>query len=150
MTPEELESFLYEHIPLMAAMQLGVTQADSDGVHLVAPLAPNMNHQGTAFGGSIAALAIATGWCAMRLCLGPNAQVVIQKGEVEYLHPIQGPLEASCELPSEKDIQKLRDRLSKRGRARTTFDFRLESEGKLCALLVGKYVGIVSEGRSNG
>ncbi len=142
MTTEELEAYLHEHIPLTQAMGLHVVRADSEEVRLTAPLEPNVNHQGTAFGGSISALAMATGWCAMRLAVGEDAQIVIQTAEINYLLPIQGLIEAHCACPSEKDAQKLRDRVAQRGRARTTFDVRLESEGILCARLVGKYVAL--------
>ncbi len=142
MTASELESYLHENIPLTNVMRLKIIRADQDEIRISAPLEPNVNHQGNAFGGSIAAVAMATGWCAMRLAVGPDAQIVIQKAEIDYLLPIQSLLEAHCQCPTEKEAQKLRDRVAKRGRARTTFDVRLESEGKLCARLVGKYVAL--------
>ena len=39
-----VERYLHEHIPLSAHMPIGVDRVDDDGVHLLAPLAPNINH----------------------------------------------------------------------------------------------------------
>jgi hypothetical protein len=47
-----LEQYLHEHIPLSAAMGVKVVQADPQCVVLTAPLAPNINHRDTVFGGS--------------------------------------------------------------------------------------------------
>ena len=58
----DLERYLHEHIPLSKAMQVSVVSVDTDGVTLRAPLAPNINHQDTVFGGSASAVAILAGW----------------------------------------------------------------------------------------
>ena len=39
-----------------------VESADDDAVVLRAPLAPNANYKGTAFGGSLYSVAVLTGW----------------------------------------------------------------------------------------
>ena len=57
MTPSELQRYLHEHIPLTAAMEVKVVSCGPDAAHLSAPLAPNINHRDTAFGGSASALA---------------------------------------------------------------------------------------------
>ena len=57
-TAPELASDLHAHIPLSAAMQVSVAAVDADGVTLQAPLAPNINHRDTVFGGSASAVAI--------------------------------------------------------------------------------------------
>ena len=51
-----IERYLHEHIPLTTHMEVGVDRIDGTGVRLTAPLAPNINHRQTAFGGSVAAL----------------------------------------------------------------------------------------------
>ena len=50
-----IERYLHEHIPLTTHMEVGVDRIDDTGVRLTAPLAPNINHRQTAFGGSVAA-----------------------------------------------------------------------------------------------
>ena len=62
MGERELEHYLYEHIPLSLAMQISVIDVRDDGVTLRAPLAPNINHTNTIFGGSASAVAILAAW----------------------------------------------------------------------------------------
>ena len=58
--------YLQERIgrEFMLARHIGVVveSADDAAVVLLAPLAPNANHQGTAFGGSLYSLSVLTGW----------------------------------------------------------------------------------------
>ena len=61
-TPAQLQLYLHQHIPLSAAMQVRVLAATPDEVLLQAPLAPNINHRETVFGGSASALAILAAW----------------------------------------------------------------------------------------
>lgn len=58
MTPSDLEAYLHSHIPLSAAMQVHVDEVTGEHVRLSAPLAPNINHRETVFGGSASALSI--------------------------------------------------------------------------------------------
>ena len=57
MTHHQLERYLYKHIPLSAAMQVSVQKMTAKSLTLHAPLAPNINHQQTVFGGSASTLA---------------------------------------------------------------------------------------------
>ena len=62
-------------------------------VVLRAPLAPNANHKGTAFGGSLFCVAVLTGWAwATRYIAarGLNADAVIQESTIRYLKPVHG------------------------------------------------------------
>jgi thioesterase domain-containing protein len=54
----ELERYLHQHIPLSEAMQVSVVEVHPEHVVLSAPLAPNINHRETVFGGSASAVAI--------------------------------------------------------------------------------------------
>src|SRR6266540_3523639 len=51
-----LQKYLHDHIPLSKAMDVEVVEATDDGVTLAAPLAPNINHRETVFGGSASAV----------------------------------------------------------------------------------------------
>ena len=53
---EAIAHYLHQHIPLTGHMQVGVRAVDKTGIRLRAPLAPNINHRQTAFGGSVAGL----------------------------------------------------------------------------------------------
>jgi thioesterase domain-containing protein len=65
MNAHDLQAYLHERIPLSRAMEVAVREAGSDGVVLYAPLAPNINHRDTVFGGSASAVAILAAWSAL-------------------------------------------------------------------------------------
>jgi thioesterase domain-containing protein len=82
MNPKELEQYLHEHIPLSQAMQVSVLDAKEDCVVLSAPLAPNINHTETIFGGSASAVAILAAWSLVHVRLkgaGIAYSIVIQR-----------------------------------------------------------------------
>ena len=59
---QEINDFLNSHVPLFQAMQARLERCDDAGLTLIAPLAPNINDKGIAFGGAMAAIAALTGW----------------------------------------------------------------------------------------
>ena len=82
-TPRDLEVYLHEHIPLSQAMQVSVVEASPDRVVLRAPLAPNINHRDTVFGGSSASLAMLASWLLLLVRLeseGLECRLVVQRG----------------------------------------------------------------------
>lgn len=58
---DRLAEYLHANIPLVRCMQVRVEQWNADGLSLTAPLAPNLNHADSAFGGSLEALATLVG-----------------------------------------------------------------------------------------
>ena len=71
-------------------------------VCLTAPLRPNTNHHQTAFGGSVAALAILSGWALLHARLASRraaVSLVIQRQQLEYLLPVAAAFEAICPAP---------------------------------------------------
>ncbi|MDE2272743.1 MAG: YiiD C-terminal domain-containing protein, partial [Gammaproteobacteria bacterium] len=54
---QRLEAYLHAHIALVRHMQVRVGTCNAHGLTLNAPLAANLNHEGTAFGGSLDSLA---------------------------------------------------------------------------------------------
>ena len=146
MSPEELEAYIHEHIPLTAAMDLKVDRADSEEVRLRAPLLPNVNHQGTAFGGSIAALALAAGWISVRMKVGPLPQVVISECTIKYRRPIVEDLVAVCAAPSERVWERFVTKLEKRGAGRIDLDVHLYCGDEPCVTMHGRYVAVLGKG----
>jgi hypothetical protein len=54
-------------IPLLNAMQLSFNRFEDLELTMEAPLAPNINNKGTAFGGSIASICLFGGWAVATL-----------------------------------------------------------------------------------
>lgn len=102
MTLDETTALLHAQIPITAALGVRVEHRDATSVRLAAPLGPNVNHLGTAFGGSLAALAILAGWTLVELQLrdrGIPVHVVIQRGTLEFEAPVDGDFTATATLP---------------------------------------------------
>ena len=103
MTPQALQAYLHDHIPLSRAMAVQVVSIADDAVVLGAPLAPNINHRDTVFGGSASAVAILSAWCLLHLRLtaaGQASRVVIQRNSMDYLAPIAGDFTARARILS--------------------------------------------------
>lgn len=131
MTREALQTYLHREIPLTVAMGLAVHEASPSRVILTAPLGPNANHQGTAFGGSLAAIATLAAWSLLwlrcRNCEEPP-DLVIRRSEMEYLRPITDTLTAVCEFDDEPLWTKALERLRRRGRTRIDLASRLDTD----------------------
>ena len=85
---------------------MGITVSEYDGNTLTikAPLANNINHQQSAFGGSLFSLAALAGWGILQLKLSEmnlTGNTVIAGGDVEYSAPVFEELICKCSLPDE-------------------------------------------------
>ena len=141
----ELERYLHEHIPLSRAMQVSVLSVQADGVTLGAPLAPNINHQDTLFGGSAAAIAILAGWSLLhtRLAvLGLSSRLVIQRNSMSYDLPITGPFTARSFVRAPAAWEPFILMLKRKRRARLSVSCVLEFEGQPAARLEGEFVAL--------
>ena len=88
-----VEQYLHEHIPISKAMEVAVTSMDQYGVILSAPLAPNINHRNTVFGGSISTLAILSAWTFVHVqleLLNLSSRIGIQSNSLGYTNPATG------------------------------------------------------------
>jgi thioesterase domain-containing protein len=137
------ERFLHEQIPLTRAMGVKVESHDARGLVLGAPLAANHNHLGTAFGGSLAALATLAGYALLWLELGNrDAHIVIRRSELDYRHPVTGPLRAICRKPPDAELDAFRATFAKTGKARVRLEVTVEEQGRVCMAFVGTFVAI--------
>jgi thioesterase domain-containing protein len=140
-----LERYLHEQIPLCAAMGVRVETASLEQVKLRAPLAPNVNHQETLFGGSAAALAILSAWALLHQRIehaGLRARLVIQRSRMEYERPIAGDFEAVCRFSDELAWERFRITLGRRGRARLRLTAHLLYQAQRMAGFEGEFVAL--------
>lgn len=144
-SPSEVEAYLHLHIPLSADMGVQVVECGSAGVTLRAPLAPNINHRATVFGGSTSAMAILAAWTWLNFALratGPVPRLVIQRNNVEYLAPITGEFEAQCAgIPADK-FARFRRALERHGKARATLEAVVSCKGRGVAEFSGEFVAL--------
>lgn len=145
MTREQLEAYLHEHIPLSRAMAVRVEAVAPEEVRLAAPLEPNVNHRGTAFGGSIAALAVLAGWGWLRARVDgrrPLPRLVVQRQVIDYLAAAHGDLLATCRAPPPAAWDAFARTLERRGRARLTLAVDVHSGGARAAAFEGMFAAV--------
>jgi thioesterase domain-containing protein len=141
----EVEAYLHGHIPLSADMAVCVVACDATGVVLRAPLAPNINHRATVFGGSASAVAILAAWTWLHFALrvaGQTPRLVIQRNTVDYLSPIPTEFEARCPGLPPAQFEKFVRTLARHGRSRATLDAALFCAGEKVAVFSGDYVAL--------
>jgi thioesterase domain-containing protein len=143
MSPAEIEAFLHARIPLARAMGARVEACDADAFVLTAPLEPNHNHLGTAFGGSLAALATLAGYACLWHALDDrDAHLVIRRSEIDYRHPVTGPLRAVCRQPQEGELESFRATFAKAGKARIDLDVTIGEKDRVCLEFRARFVAI--------
>jgi thioesterase domain-containing protein len=141
--PEDIEVFLHGKIPLTKTMGVKVGSYDDDRLVITAPLDVNHNHLGTAFGGSLAAIATLAGYCLLWLELGDKeAHIVIRSSKISYDHPVRGNIRAVCMRPGEQAMTRFRKSYERTGKARIKLAVTIEEEGKVCVEFDGIYVAI--------
>jgi thioesterase domain-containing protein len=143
----ELEDYLHRQIPLSRAMAVRVYEIGEREVTLRAPLAPNINHHETVFGGSAAALTILAAWSLLHLRLrtaGIAARLVIQRNTMDYEQPIAAEFAARAFLESEQQWHTFTATLARRGRARISVAALLEHNGVVAGRFSGQFVASVA------
>ena len=144
-SPKEIAAFLRRGVPIAEAMQLDFVELGPERVRARAPFAPNANHHGSVFGGSISALGIVTGWALVdALCKRADVPVdlVIHRSETEFLAPALGDLEATTTETAPGESDRFLKILRRFGRAQLSVEVELESDGKTVARHRGDYVGL--------
>ena len=145
-SPElEVEQYLHRHIPLTVALGVRVKIAAPDRVELAAPLAPNINHHETVFGGSASALATLSAWTLVHVGLrhaNVEATTVIQRNTMSYEEPIHGDFSAVCTLIDDAAWQRFLKMIERRGRGRITMNAHLLFDGRQVASFEGDFVAL--------
>lgn len=118
---QDFQQRIYDVIPLTHAMDARLLSYDGRQLLVGAPLAPNSNHQGTGFGGSIYSAAVLAAWGLIELAVedaGVDGTVVIQSGSMDYGQPVDSDFFALCQLPDTTEWERFLTMLTRRGRGR--------------------------------
>lgn len=145
LSPGELERYLHEHIPLSRAMGTAVVSANEAEVLLRAPLAPNINHRETVFGGSASALCILAAWSLVHVRLanaGLPSRVVIQRNEMNYARPVEGEFQARASVRDAGGWDAFVKLLRRRGKARIALVATLEGHDGIAGDFAGEFVAV--------
>lgn len=143
MNVSELQQYMNRRIPLSVAMQATVVEANADAVTLRAPLAPNINHRDTVFGGSASAVALLAGWALLFLRLrdrGLDGGIVVRRNTMSYERPITEDFTATAAIANPAAWEEFADHFRRKGRARIHITVILESHGEQVGQLEGEFV----------
>jgi len=124
-------------------MGIAITVLDADGLRARLPLAPNLNHAETAFGGSIATAGIVACWAlayALTREAGLSAKVIVQHSTVEFLRPIVADSEIVCPRPHPDAWSSLTAAFARRGTGRIDLRAQVLCAGQIAAEYMGIYV----------
>lgn len=127
-------------------MGVAVQAATTAGVTLSAPLAPNINHRETVFGGSASAVAILAAWALLYVRLrekGISSRVVIQKNTMHYDRPIVGDFTAQSTIADEARWRIFIKTLNRKRRARISVAAALRCNGEKVGELKGDFVALI-------
>ena len=132
--PAALAAFFAEHLPLAGAMRVAVVAATPERVSLRFPLGPNLNHHGTAFGGSLAAAGILAGWSLLHLRLRhageATAGVVVGDSRTRFRRPVETGFTAVASLADGAVWDAFLADLRKAGRGRLAVKTLLVADGE--------------------
>ena len=132
-------------IPLLTAMELSLTGYRDLALTLEAPLAPNINNKGTAFGGSIASICLFGGWAVSTLAFADhgidNTEIVVYRNEMIFERPARGHLVVRARIDA-REFDELLGNLRGGSDARLRFDVHVDvfHDDDLCASMTGVYV----------
>ena len=139
-----LIQFVRSEIPLARAMDLQLGRYDGDTLSLRAPLPPNVNDKGCAFGGSLVSLMTLSGWALVELALrgeGLDCDVFVAESQVRYLAPLWHDFRSEARLADEASWNTFFATLAARGRARINVECVVPGEdAQPAATLAARFV----------
>ena len=139
----QIEELFYSKIPITRALGVRVEEYDGRRLVLTAPLRENVNHLGTAFGGSLNALAVLSGYGLLWLELrDAECHIVIRDSSIHYDRPVRGDIRAVCVRPDEETVEAFKSQFRQRGKARIVLDATVEDGGTVAVRFRGTFVAM--------
>ena len=137
---DELTTLVHQRIPLAQAMEVTLTHSGG-WVATTAPLAPNQNHMGTAFAGSLSAICMLTGWAQLLMLLGLDfpGDIVLKNADLRYLRPVSGDIVAEVTTLSNDATEKFLEEIAASGKADLTLKVQVKANGKVAVAYRGTY-----------
>lgn len=144
MKTKSLITFLNDEIPLTRSLGLEIVSIDQRGAKIRAPLGPNHNHLGGAFGGSLSTMMILSGYIWLYDALLKNnhhAHVILFKEESEYLLPVKTDIEVLALTPTDSEWKRFEESYLRKGTARLVIHSEIRTESSsLSATFKGEFV----------
>ncbi len=138
---EQLQRVWHDEIPISKGMGIRIESFTDDTLIARAALAPNINVHGTAFAGSLYAIAALTGWGATWLQLEQralSASIVIAAGAIDYDKPIADDIVARCRFDAASHATAWTE-LARNGKCRFPLECELGANDVVAARFRGDY-----------
>lgn len=140
-----LQVLIERSIPLARHIGLVICHWDGRVLAARAPLAPNINDKGCAFGGSLASSMTLAAWSLVTLLAdteGLDCDIFVARSQVAYLAPVWTDFEARAECLDADDVPAFLDTLRRRGKAGIKVACRVRECGgeRDCATLEARFV----------
>jgi thioesterase domain-containing protein len=138
-------------MPPVAALQLRIVHWQDDRLRLSAPLAPNGNDKGCAFGGSLGSLMTLAAWALTTVELAAagfdDVEVYVQDSRLHYLAPLYDDLVADAWLADGQAWTDFVARFRERGKARANLQAQvLRADGAVATRFEGRFVALRPKG----
>jgi thioesterase domain-containing protein len=140
----ELQAIIEKQIPMCGHMGIRIHACDQQGLALSAPLDRNLNHQATAFAGTLNALCTVTGWGTVFLLTRMHTlpgDVVIRRSAIKFLRPVTSTtIIARCKPIDEDDRQHFVEMLAAKGQAKLDLRVEIADQNITAVAFHGSYV----------
>ena len=136
-----LQSMWHEEIPIATAMGVEIASFADDELVVRAGLQANINVHGTAFAGSLYAIAALTGWGAVWLKhreAGLDGQIVLADGRIEYLRAVAEDIVCRCRFDPQLHGPKLAA-LARSSRTTLRLHCKIDAGGEPAVRFEGRY-----------
>ncbi len=145
---QQLQTYLYDHIPISKALGAQVIEAHKNTVAIKAPLDLNINHKHTAFGGSLQAIATLACWSLLHINLRGTTntgEIVITNSNIDYIRPVTQDFTAYASLPADRRWQQFIRTFERRGKARLQLTAHIYDGDELAIDYTGTFAAIAPE-----
>jgi thioesterase domain-containing protein len=145
---EKVNGLIYQNIPISKEIGISIERFDNSGLLLKAPIMNNINHNHTAFGGSLNAVAVLSCWIFLFLFFkkydNSHPQILLQKSSINFLHPISSDFYAICHWPNKQSLDHFLKVYRTKRKARIELSSEIFSTFESEVLFSGSFVVINS------
>jgi len=142
---KQLQSYVERNIPIAKAFEAKVLNIGEDTLTIAAPLAANINHKRTVFGGSLQAIATLACWSLLHHKLRGSTdpgEIVITNSSIDYITAVTGDFVATASLPNPERWQQFLDLFNRRGKARLQLQAQIYQGEDLAVDYTGTFAAI--------
>lgn len=144
---DDLTAHFHSKIPISQQMGLRVTEISVDRAQVTVPLAPNINHVQTAFGGSLYSTGALACYALFQAIAdqagGLSDELVISQGQIKYLAPVTRDFVAVAVLSDPTAATGFIESLRRHGKARLQIKAEIFNQAAMsspAAIFEGTYV----------